>query len=207
MMQFLSAGLSAGAIAGIVIGAIVVLVLFWFVIVRNALIALRNDTEEAFSAMDVHMKKRYDLIPNLVSTCKGYAKHESETFTRVTEARNAAMAAARAAQSGQGGDEARISAERELGSSLRTLLTFVQEQYPQLKADSQFNNLSQQLGEIEEEIARSRKYYNAQIKKFNNKIEQFPSNIVANSMKLARKAFFELEDTSERVAPKVSFDN
>ncbi len=207
-MQFLS--LSGGAIGGIVggaVGLIVVIIVIWYIATHNSLIALKNDVEESFSAMDVHMKKRYDLIPNLVETCKGYAKHESETFTRVTAARNAAMAA----RSG-GGSSApasgvdRISAERELTSSLRTLLNFVQEQYPQLKADSQFNNLSRQLAQIEEEIARSRKYYNAKIKIFNNKIEQFPSSIVANKMKLERRPFFEIEDAAERVAPKVKFD-
>lgn len=191
---------SGGVIAIIVVAVLLVAAIIWYIMTRNALIAIRNDTEEAFSAMDVHMKKRYDLIPNLVETCKGYAKHESETFTRVTEARNAAMAARSSATA-----EDRISAERELGSSLRTLLNFVQEQYPELKADSQFNNLSNQLGQIEEEIARSRKYYNAKVKHYNNKIEQFPSNIVAVKMKLERKAYFELDDATERVAPKVNF--
>lgn len=201
--------MSGGVIGGIVggaIGLIIVIIAIWYIATHNSLIRLKNDVEESFSAMDVHMKKRYDLIPNLVETCKGYAKHESETFTRVTEARNAAIAA----RSGSGSTAAsgvdRISAERELSSSLRTLLNFVQEQYPQLKADSQFNNLSRQLEQIEEEIARSRKYYNAKIKIFNNKIEQFPSSIVAGKMKLERRPFFEIEDEAERVAPKVKFD-
>ena len=203
-MQLLS--LTGGAIIGIIVGVIFFIVAvcaIWYVVTHNSLISLGNDVDEAFSAMDVHMKKRYDLIPNLVATCKGYAKHESETFTRVTEARNAAMAA-------RGGGTLsvadRISAERELSNSLHTLLNFVQEQYPQLKADSQFNNLSRQLEQIEEEIARSRKYYNAKIKILNNKIQKFPSSIVANKMGLERKPYFEIEDASERVAPKVSFD-
>ena len=207
-MQFLS--LSIGAIWGIVggvVGGLIIIIAIWYIATHNSLIRLRNDVEESFSAMDVHMKKRYDLIPNLVETCTGYAKHESESFTRVTEARNAAIAA----RSGGGSSAAaggvdRISAERELSSSLRTLLNFVQEQYPQLKADSQFNNLSRQLEQIEEEIARSRKYYNAKIKIFNNKIEQFPSSIVAGKMKLERRPYFEIEDAAERVAPKVKFD-
>ncbi|MDE6200691.1 MAG: LemA family protein [Clostridiales bacterium] len=206
-MQFLS--LSGGVIGGIiggVVGLIIVIIAIWYIATHNSLIALKNDVEESFSAMDVHMKKRYDLIPNLVETCKGYAKHESETFTRVTAARNAAMAARSGGGSSVASGVDRISAERELNSSLRTLLNFVQEQYPQLKADSQFNNLSRQLEQIEEEIARSRKYYNAKIKIFNNKIEQFPSSIVANKMKLERRPFFEIEDEAERVAPKVKFD-
>lgn len=206
-MQFLS--LSTGAILVIVggaIGGLILIIAIWYIATHNSLIALKNDVEESFSAMDVHMKKRYDLIPNLVETCKGYAKHESETFTRVTEARNAAIAARSGGGSTAASGEDRISAERELTSSLRTLLNFVQEQYPQLKADSQFNNLSRQLEQIEEEIARSRKYYNAKIKIFNNKIEQFPSSIVANKMKLERRPYFEIEDAAERVAPKVKFD-
>lgn len=207
-MQFLSA-LGTGPIIGIVAGAIgliIVIIAIWYIATHNSLIGLKNDVEESFSAMDVQMKKRYDLIPNLVETCKGYAKHESETFTRVTEARNAAIAARSGGSSAAASGVDRISAERELTSSLRTLLNFVQEQYPQLKADSQFNNLSRQLAQIEEEIARSRKYYNAKIKIFNNKIEQFPSSIVANKMKLERRPYFEIEDEAERVAPKVKFD-
>lgn len=206
-MQFLS--LSGGAIAGIVAGAVgllIVIVVIWYITTHNSLISLRNDTEESFSAMDVQMKKRYDLIPNLVATCKGYAKHESETFTRVTEARNAAIAARSAGGNDGASGVDRISAERELTSSLRTLLNFVHEQYPQLKADTQFNNLSSQLEQIEEEIARSRKYYNAKVKLLNNKIEKFPSSIVAGKMKLERKPYFEIEDSTERVAPKVSFE-
>ncbi len=161
------------------------------------LIAVRNDTEEAFSAMDVHMKKRYDLIPNLVSTCKGYANFESETLTKITEARNLAMNAS---------PEDRAAAESALTSQLHTLLNAVNERYPELKADSQFNNLSAQLEACEHEIANARKYYNAKVKHYNNKVEQFPSSIVANRMKLERKDYFELEDVSERKAPKVSFD-
>lgn len=208
-MQLLS--LSGAAIGGIVGGAVALLVIVcvvWYISTHNSLISVKNDVEESFSAMDVHMKKRYDLIPNLVATCKGYAKHESETFTRVTEARNAAIAARSGGSSGSSASGAdRISAERELSSSLRTLLNFVKEQYPQLKADTQFNSLSKQLEQIEEEIARSRKYYNAKIKIFNNKIEKFPSSIVARKMKLERRPFFELDDpAAERVAPKVSFD-
>ena len=146
-MSFLS--LSGGAIAGIAIGAaalVLILVLWWYFATKNGLISVRNDAEEAFSAMDVHMKKRYDLIPNLVETCKGYAKHESETLARVTQARNYAMSAT---------PDKRAEAERELASSLKVLMTRVQESYPQLKADTQFNGLSRQLEQIEHEIAQS----------------------------------------------------
>ncbi|MBD5131459.1 MAG: LemA family protein [Clostridiales bacterium] len=196
-MQFLS--LSGGAIGGIVAGAVALLLIIiaiWYITTKNKLVSLRNDTEEAFSTMDVHMKKRYDLIPNLVETCKGYTKHEGETLSRVTAARNACIAST-------GND--RVAAERELGMSLHTLLNSVRENYPELKADRQFMNLANQLEQIEHEIAQSRKFYNAVIKKFNTKIEQFPSSIVAGRMKLERKLYFELDDVSERVAPRVSF--
>lgn len=199
-MQFLS--LSAGVVAlifGGVLLAIVIVVAIWAISSHNALVGVRNDVEEAFSAMDVHLKKRYDLIPNLVEVCKGYAAHESETLIRVAEARNAAMALA------SGGTGDRIAAERELSISLSHMMTMVREQYPQLKADAQFINLSNQLTRLEEEIARSRSFYNAKVKIFNNKIQKFPSNIVAGMMHLQRKEYFEVDDASERVAPKVSF--
>ena len=198
-MQFLS--LETGAIVGIACGAVgLLLILFavWYFITKNGLISLRNDMEESFSTMDVSMKKRYDLIPNLVETCKAYAKHESETLTRVTAARNHAISAATPAE--------RAEAEKELAGSLKVLMTRVQESYPQLKADSQFNNLSRQLEQLEHEIAQSRKWYNAKVKALNNKIEKFPSSFVAGRMKLSKLPYFELDDVSERVAPKVSFD-
>lgn len=197
-MQFLSlSGAIVGGIIGGAVGLVIVLIIIWWICTRNGFVTLRNDVEESYSAMDVHMKKRYDLIPNLVATCKGYAKHESETFTKVTQARNQAMGASPA-------DKAK--AEKALTSSLHTLLNMVKEQYPELKADRQFNSLSAQLEKIEEEIARSRKYYNAKVKAFNVKLEKFPSSIVANQMRLERYPYFEIEDAAERVAPKVSFE-
>lgn len=198
-MQFLS--LSGGAIAGIAVGAVAFLLIvfgIWYVTSKNGLISLKNDVEESYSAMDVGMKKRYDLIPNLVATCKGYAKHESETFSNVARARNNAMSAVNPVD--------KISAERELNVTIRTMMSMVREQYPELKADRQFVNLSNQLEKLEEEIARSRKYYNAKVKMLNNKIEKFPSSFVAGKMRLERRPYFELDDISERIAPKVSFE-
>lgn len=193
--------LTPGAWAGIGIAiAVVVLALIfavWWIATRNKFVLLKNDVEESYSAMDVHMKKRYDLIPNLVETCKGYSKFESDTLTKVTEARRLAIAAS---------PEDKPKAEAALGASLRTLLNAVNENYPDLKANGQFNNLSAQLEQLEHEIANSRKYYNAKIKIYNVKIEQFPSNIVAKSMHLTKREFFEIENAAERVAPKVSFD-
>ena len=196
-MQFLS--LSNGMLAVCIVVPIVALLLIfaiWYIVTKNKLIALRNDMEESFSSMDISMKKRYDLIPNLVETCKGYTKHEGETLARVTQARSMAMSASR---------EERPAAEKELASSLKVLMNRVQEAYPQLKADSQFNNLSKQLEQLEHEIAQSRKYYNAKVKLINNKIEQFPSSFVANRMRLARYPYFELEDVAERVNTQVKF--
>lgn len=192
--------MSGGMIAVCVVVPVVALILLyfiWYVCTKNGLISARNDMEEAFSAMDVHMKKRYDLIPNLVETCKGYAKHEYETFTRVTEARNNAMRSL--------SPKDKLTAEKELNASLRALFNKVSEAYPQLKADSQFNNLSRQLEQEEHEIAQSRKYYNAKVKNMNNKIEKFPSSIVAKRMGLERYPYFELDDIAERQTPKVSF--
>ena len=193
-MQFLS--MSNGLIIGLAIAGVVVFVAIiyaiWYITTKNSLISLRNDMEESYSAMDVHMKKRYDLIPNLVETCKGYAKFESDTLARVTEARKVAIAA---------GSADKAAAERELSSS-KMLFNVVQERYPDLKASSQFNNLSAQLEQLEHEIAQSRKYYNAKVKILNNKIEKFPSSSVARKMRLERVSYFEIEDATERNAPR-----
>ena len=195
--------LSTGAIIGIAVGAVavvaIIIYIVWRISTMNTLISLRNDMEEAFSTMDVHMKKRYDLIPNLVETCKGYASHERETLESVTRARNNCIAAS--------SSNDRLAAERELESSLKVLMTRVSEAYPALKADTQFNNLTRQLEQSEHEIAQSRKYYNAKVKIVNNKIEKFPSSIVARKMRMERYAYFEVNDVSERNAPRVSFDD
>lgn len=198
-MAFLS--LSTGALVGIIVAAVaavlIVIYAIWYISTKNGLISLRNDMEESYSAMDVHMKKRYDLIPNLVEVCKGYAKFESDTLIQITEARRVAMAAA--------SPEEKAMAESALTSQLRTLLTAVNESYPELKANQQFNTLTSQLESCEHEIANARKYYNAKVKILNNKIEKFPSSIVAGKMHLERKPYFEIEDVSERNAPKVKF--
>lgn len=198
-MQYLS--LSTGALVGIIAGSIVVFLIIvyaiWRVVTGNSLISLRNDVEESYSAMDVHMKKRYDLIPNLVETCKGYAKFEQETLTGITQARNVAMSAS---------PKDKAAAEAELNSQLRTLFNVVHEKYPDLKANTQFNNLSRQLEACEHEISNSRKYYNAKVKILNNKIEKFPSSHVARKMGLERRPYFEIDDM-QRNAPQVSFND
>ncbi|MCH5162924.1 MAG: LemA family protein [Clostridiales bacterium] len=198
-MQFLS--LETGVVIAIVAGGVLlvaaIIYFIWYVTTKNGLISLRNDMEEAYSAMDVHMKKRYDLIPNLVETCKGYAKFEQDTLVGITRARNAAMAAS---------PQDKAAAESAFNSELHTLLNVVHERYPDLKASTQFNNLSRQLENCEHEISNARKYYNAKVKILNNKVEKFPSSSVARKMGLERKPYFEIAEV-ERNAPQVSFDD
>ena len=191
----MSTGLLVTVIVVPVVIVLIIAIVAWYISTKNKLIGARNDMDESYSAMDVHMKKRYDLIPNLVETCKGYAKFESETLTGITQARSFAMSAS---------PKDKAAAESALTSSLHTLLNAVRENYPELKANAQFNNLSAQLEQLEEEIARSRKYYNAKIKIMNNLIEKFPSSFVAARMHLERVPYFEIAE-AERVAPKVSF--
>ncbi len=182
----------------IILLVIVVLALFaivWFISARNKFVVLRNKVEEGYATIEVYLKKRYDLIPNLLETVKGYVKHEKETFIKVTEARNGAINASPAEQA---------VAENNLSNTLKSLFA-VAESYPELKADSQFINLQNQLTSIETELAQSRKYYNALIKNFNTSIEVFPANIVANMMKLEKKEYFQIEDSIERQNVKISF--
>lgn len=178
------------------LAVVVVLILLFGVNVYNGLVSLRNRVEEAFSTMDVYMKKRYDLIPNLVETVKGYAKHESETLDAVINARNKAANAS--------SDDARIEAEGELGQVMGRLFALT-EAYPDLKANTNFMDLQNQLQTIETEIAQSRKYYNGSVRQYNTKREVFPSNIVANMFGFLRKPLFEVDSEVEREAVKVSF--
>ena len=157
-------------IAIIIVIAIIVILALVVMGSYNGLVKTKNQAEEAFSTMDVYMKKRYDLIPNLVETVKGYASHESQTLEKVTAARNAAMTASSI-------DE-KLKNENALTGTLKSLFA-VAESYPDLKANTNFMDLQRQLQTIEEDIANSRKYYNASVKNLNNKIEMFPSSIIA----------------------------
>lgn len=195
--------LSGGAIAAIVIAAVVVLlvviVAIWWISTRNAFVRLKNKVEEAWATIDVYLKKRFDLIPNLVETVKGYAKHESETLQNVVAARNIAMGA-------KTPDE-KMAAANNLSSSLRTFFTAVAESYPDLKANSNFLDLQSQLKTIEGELESSRRYYNGVVKAFNTKLEVFPSNLVANGMgeEYKKRPYFELDSAEERQNVKVQF--
>ena len=184
----------------IILGVILLLALIivcWAIGVFNALIRMRNNVEEAFSTMDVYMKKRYDLVPNLVSTVKGYAKHESETLEKVISARNLALNATSV--------EEKAAGEQALTSSLRDLRNIVFEKYPDLKANTNFLDLQNQLKNLEAEIANSRKYYNACVKTYNVKIEVFPSSIIARMKNFEKKTLFVVDDLEERKAVKVEF--
>ena len=190
--------LTTGAIVGIAVGAVVLvllIILIWWISCRNAFVRLRNTTDEAWATIDVHLKKRYDLIPNLVNTVKGYAAHEKDTLEAVINARNLAMTST---------GDAKMAAENALSGTLKSLFA-LQEAYPQLKANSNFTQLQSQLQSIETELASARKYYNATVKMFNTKIDMFPSNLVARGMHLEKRKFFELESSDERRAPTVQF--
>lgn len=199
-MQTNLLALTGGAIAGIVAGAVALVIIILFIVyicLKNGLVRTVNRTEESWSTIDVYLKKRYDLIPNLVNTVKGYASHEQDTLTKVIEARNTAAMAAT--------PEEKIAAEKALSSELKTLMNFTVERYPDLKANANFLDLSAQLKGIEADLANARKYYNANVREYNNAIMVFPSSIVAGRMKLSKKPYFELDSESERAVPKVEF--
>ncbi len=181
---------------GMIVLVILVLLIIWLVGSYNGFVTLRNRTEEAFSAMDVSLKKRYDLVPNIVETVKGYAAHEKDTLQKVIEARNMAMTATT--------PEDKIAGENILTGSLRSLFA-ISENYPELKANQNFLELQNQLSRIEEEIAGSRRYYNGVVNKFNTKIELFPGNILAGLFGFRRKPMYEVNNEQERENIKVSF--
>lgn len=179
-----------------IILAIVAIVVIFFIVSYNSFIRLRNNCEEGFATMDVYLKKRYDLIPNLVETVKGYAGHEKETLQNVVAARNMAQSASTLAERAKG--------EQALGQNLTSLFA-IAENYPELKANTNFLDLQNQLKAVEEDIANARKYYNAVVKQFNTKCEVFPSNLIASIFKFERKPMFEVETAEERKNVQVSF--
>lgn len=179
----------------IIIGAIVVIA-FAIVGIYNGLITLKNKSEEGWSDIDTQLKRRYDLIPNMVETVKGYAKHEKSTFEEVTKARNMAINAT--------SPEDKAQAENMLSGALKTLFA-VAENYPELKANQNFIDLQQTLKEVEEHIQLSRRYYNATVRDFNTKLEVFPNNIFAGMFGFTKKQFFELDRAEERKNVKVNF--
>ena len=179
-----------------VVGGVVILVVLWGISTYNGFIKIRERVEESFSTMDVYLKKRYDLIPNLVATVKGYAQHEEGALTKVVEARSKALTSNDPA--------ARAENEAALTGALRGLLALT-ENYPDLKADRQFLELQGQLQSIEGDIAQSRKYYNAVVKQLNTKRQVFPSVIIANMFGIREAAYFVVEDAEERQNVRVDF--
>jgi LemA protein len=182
-------------IALIVIGVIVLLGLI-YILIRNSMIGSRNRVDEAWSGIDVQLKRRHDLVPNLVETVKGYAQHERETFEKVTQARAAAMAAQGPAEASQ--------AESQLSAALGGLRV-VAEQYPELRATENFQQLSRNLSELEDEIQASRRIYNSNVQAYNTKIQIFPNSVVANTGGFTPREFFEITDAAEREPVEVSF--
>ncbi len=172
-------------------------VLAFGIVIYNNLVSLSFRADSAWADIDVQLKRRYDLIPNLVETVKGYATHEQETLENVTKARNTAMSAE--------GPAAKAQAEGVLAGALRQVFALA-EAYPQLRAVEGFSDLQGQLAAIEDTIQNARRYYNAVVRDFNTKIGQFPSNIIAGQFKFTQREFFELEAPAERQAPKVDFE-
>jgi LemA protein len=167
-----------------------------YILVRNSIIAERNRCDEAWSGIDVQLKRRHDLVPNLVESVKGYATHERATFEKVTQARAAAMQAS--------GPEEAGPAEAALSQAIGGLRV-VAEQYPDLRATENFQQLQRQLSELEDEIQASRRIYNSNVQDYNTTIQQFPMSIVAKQGGFTEKPFFEIGDAAEREAPQVSF--
>ena len=175
---------------------IVLLLVFWAIAIYNRLVQARNRVDNAWAQIDVQLKRRWDLIPNLVETVKGYAAHERGTFEAVTQARTAAQQAQ--------GPAATAQAEGILGQALGRLFA-VAEAYPELKANQNFLDLQNQLSETEDKIAVSRQVYNDTVLTFNNAIQTFPAVVLANSFGFTKREFFEVEDGAEREVPQVSF--
>lgn len=180
----------------LVILGIVALIIIWLIALFNSLIAAKNRVEEAYSDIDVQLKRRYDLIPNLVETVKGYMKHEASTLQAVTDARSLAMKAETA--------PTRAKAENILTDTLKSLFA-VAENYPDLKASANFGKLQDELSDTENKIQAARRFYNGNVRDFNTKIQIFPNNMIAQSMSFKAFAYFEVADAQERENVKVDF--
>lgn len=179
----------------LIVGGVLLLIGIWYIITRNHIIKLSATVDEAFATMDVYLKERTDLIPNVVETVKGYTKHENETLSHIVELRNSVVSCKNTNEKQQ--------KEGELSSAVKSLFALA-ESYPDLKANTNFQQLQTQLEAVENHIAQARKYYNAIVKTYNYYISAIPSNIVANSMKLTKREMFEIT-ASERANVKVQF--
>ncbi len=184
-------------IAVIVILVIIVLVVIWFATTYNRLVKYRIVTEEAFSTMDVYLKKRFDLIPNLVETVKGYASHEKETLQQIVDLRSKSFQ--------DMSPEEKMEGNRILNRAVGKLVALA-ENYPDLKASDNFRQLMAQLEQVENDIANSRKYYNGAVRQYNTAIQTVPTNLVAGMFGFTGKTMFETDDPAERENVKVSFE-
>ena len=180
----------------VILVVLVIFIVIYAINTYNRFVTLGNKVDESYSTMDVYLKKRYDLIPNLVETVKGYAKHESETLEKVISARNKALTSATPTE--------KAEAEKELSGTLSRLLA-ITEAYPDLKANTNFIDLQGQLTSMEGEIANSRKYYNGVVKTFNSMVDRFPSNILAGIFGFNKQPLFTVSSESERENVKVQF--
>lgn len=180
----------------IILAAIVLLVLIYVASTYNRLVRLRTHADEAWSGISVQLKKRHDLIPNLVETVKGFAAHERETFESVTQARTAAMQA--------GSVEEQAVAESNLNRTLGRLFA-ISEAYPELRSNQNFLHLQGELTVIESDLEKSRRYYNGAVRNKNIAVESFPSNMIANIFNFTKSEFFELDSDAERAVPKITF--
>jgi LemA protein len=180
---------------GLILLIVLGVILLWAIAIYNGLIKLKNRVDEAWSDIDVQLKRRYDLIPNLVSTVKGYAAHEKEVFEKVTEARARAMSA--------GTTEDKAQAENMLSNTLKSLFA-VAEAYPDLKANQNFLELQRELTDTEDKIQAARRFYNGNVRDFNTKIEIFPNNIFASILNFTKRQFFEAAGAEKEVV-KVEF--
>jgi LemA protein len=180
---------------GLIALIVVVVIVLWLIATYNGLIRLKNRVDEAWSDIDVQLKRRYDLIPNLVNTVKGYATHEKELFEKVTEARTRAMSAGTTAD--------KADAENALSGTLKTLFA-VSENYPDLKANTNFLELQRELSDTENKIQASRRFFNGNVMEYNTKIQVFPTNLFAGMLNFAKRDFFEIEGV-ERESVQVAF--
>ncbi|MEK7211604.1 MAG: LemA family protein [Patescibacteria group bacterium] len=179
----------------IILGAVGLLAL-WLMVLYNGLIASRNHVDEAWSDIEVQLKRRYNLIPNLVEAVKGYVRHESSVFEKVTAARSAAMGAKTMDEHAQ--------AENALTGTLKTLFA-VAESYPDLKASQNFLDLQNELTDAEDKIQAARRFFNGNTRDYNIKLQSFPANLIAGTLGFSSRQFFEIQNNEERETPKVSF--
>ena len=185
-------------IIGIIIAVVVVILAFWLISAYNNFVKMKNKIEEAFATMDVYLKKRWDLVPNLVNTVKGYAEHEKSTFDAITKLRSKSYDSMSANE--------KVETNQALGGMLGTLIATA-EAYPELKANQNFLELQKNLNELENDIADSRKYYNGCVRQMNTAVESFPSNIIAGMFHFEKYRMYEVDDSSERQNVVVDFGN